>query len=356
MVDVILVAGGTGGHLFPAIATIEELITRDVSYKLITDNRCVPYLTDSNIDYQVFQLKSLKGSIFSKLKWCIHGLIVLFQLIRFYIKLKPRVIVGFGGYPSFLPLLAACILRVKIVIHEQNIFLGKANVFFQSYAQFLATSFNKTLNISSKYNDKIINTGNPVRKRFSDIVKKPEDFHIIDNFCILILGGSQGAQIFTKIMPQILAMVKNHGKIKIIQQARKEDIASLQEQYQKLGVEYYVADFFTNIVDLYNSAHLVIARAGASTISELITIRQPNILVPLPSSSQDHQKLAAEFMEANQASFCVLENNKIVQKIATHINAIMQDQIILIEQHNNLAALNSKNAAKNLSDLIMNTI
>ncbi len=356
MVDVILVAGGTGGHLFPAVATIEELITKNISYKLITDNRCVHYVADSNLDYQVFQLKSLSGSIFSKLKWCIHALIVLFRLICFYIHLKPKLIVGFGGYPSFLPLLAARILRIKVVIHEQNIFLGKANAFFQSYAKFLATSFNKTLNIASKYSNKIINTGNPVRKRFFDIAKKPEDFHVIENFCILILGGSQGAQIFTKIMPQILPLVKNYHKIKIIQQARKEDIASLQEQYQKIGVEYDVSDFFTNIVDLYSCAHLVIARAGASTISELITIKQPNILVPLPSSTQDHQKLAAEFMETNQASFCVLEQNNIVEKIAMHINAIMQDKAIMVKQHNNLSALNIKNAAENLSNLIINTI
>ncbi|MCF8463154.1 MAG: undecaprenyldiphospho-muramoylpentapeptide beta-N-acetylglucosaminyltransferase, partial [Rickettsiaceae bacterium] len=353
MVDIILAAGGTGGHLFPAIATMQKLQNRGLTIKLITDGRCLPYLkNDNNIDYQVFALKSLKGGVLYKLKWCLNSLIILFQLIFFYLQLKPRLVVGFGGYTSFLPLLAARILRIKVFIHEQNIFLGRANVFFLPYAKYLATSFQETTNIASKYKAKMVNTGNPVREKFDDIVKSAENFNNIDNFCILVIGGSQGASVFTRIMPKILALVKDLGKIKIIQQARKEDIASLQEQYKKLGIQYDIAEFFEDMVALYTSAHVVIARAGASTIAELVSIRQPNILVPLPSSTANHQRLQAEFMQKTGSSFCALEDLDIAEKISQHIKSMMQDSQILLKQHDNLSKLSQKNAAHSLSELI----
>ncbi|MFM7085132.1 MAG: undecaprenyldiphospho-muramoylpentapeptide beta-N-acetylglucosaminyltransferase [Hyphomicrobium sp.] len=333
---VMLAAGGTGGHLFPAFALAEELSRRGFIVDLVTDMRGdkygenFPARTTYKIPSATF--KSLSPIALIKTTYTLlRGFLVSIRLIR---KSRPAALIGFGGYPSFMPLLAARIFCVPTAIHEQNAVLGRANRILASYVDFIATSFEKTKLVDPALVSKVHFTGNPTR----DVVKKASHISYATYkqgqvFNLLVFGGSQGAKYFSDIVPEALKLLPENLKnnLKIIQQARPEDMGRLRDIYKKIKIVAEVDSFFNDLPEKIASSHLVIARSGASTVAELCVIGRPSILVPLPHSLDNDQLNNALRLAESGGAWCMEQKSLSSEKLSSEIEKLMQNGEILFK-------------------------
>ena len=337
---IVLLAGGTGGHVFPAIAISEELIRKKIDHVFLTDARCENIIKNHNVEYKVIQSSRFSKKlirfplIFFK---TFYGFI---QSFRFFVNKKPKCIIGFGGYTCFPSLIAAKLLRVPIFIHEQNAVMGKANRFYSKFATKIIIGFKKT-----KYcSDNAIYLGTPVRKDFKIKVKSFNS----DKIRILVLGGSQGAKVFSKILPKIISHLTEKTLINIflIQQSRKDDILALSKFYKKHNIKFLLKPFFNNIPEEMNKADIVISRCGASTLSEISVCSKPAILFPLPSAKDNHQyENSVAFSQDNRC--LIFEEDKInIEKITIAISEFITKPLKI----NKIKSID--NAAKKIIELL----
>ncbi|MCZ6901574.1 MAG: undecaprenyldiphospho-muramoylpentapeptide beta-N-acetylglucosaminyltransferase [Rickettsia endosymbiont of Ixodes persulcatus] len=354
MKKIILVAGGTGGHFFPAVALGEELIKHGYEVHFITDLRCKKYINqDIKVIFHILDLKR-SGNIFLFLP---RLSIAVLKVIRLLYNIKPSVIVGFGGYPAISSMFAAVFLRVPIIIHEQNFYLGKVNKFFASFAKKIAISYENVKNLPEFAKSKIVVTGGIVRKniRNLDSVAGPRNDKL---FTIFIFGGSQGAKLFSELIPasiKILIQKEPQLKLHIIQQAALDDQVKIKDIYSKLNITYELAEFFDNMALQYKEADLVISRAGASTIEELTYIGLPAIFIPLPSAADNHQYYNAKLLEDKKAGWYLEQNNISAGKLADKILDLISNPKILEDASQNLLK-RRKEGHKLLSNLIEEVI
>ena len=339
---IFVVGGGTGGHLFPAIAVGQELVRRGYGVHLITDDRCVKYLGERHHPFKIHIINSsgFKSGIVAKVASIFKVISSIIKTFILIYKEKPDLVMTFGGYAAFPPLLCAHILAIPTAIHEQNCFFGKVNKWFASRAVNILLTFEDTKNIPFGNDNKIIVSGNPVREEISSVTFK-KNFN--DNpFKLVILGGSQGAKVFSDLVPKAIeiAVQKHKGiDLEVIQQAKSEDIDEIKVIYETSGIKCYVSDFFYNIPEILSSAHLVIARSGASTIAELIVLNQPAFFVPYPFAAEKHQDFNAEVIEKNNGGWWVDQNIVTADIIANKIVETYEDRGILIKASKNLEKL-----------------
>ncbi|XVN43213.1 MAG: undecaprenyldiphospho-muramoylpentapeptide beta-N-acetylglucosaminyltransferase [Candidatus Rickettsia vulgarisii] len=357
MKNIIVTGGGTGGHLFPAIALGDELMSLNYETHLITDIRCAKYLTsDLRLIPHVINFRLLSNSLIGKLRLIISLICVTLKLMILLSRIKPAAIIGFGGYPTFPPLLAALFLRVPIIIYEQNAFIGKTNKFFLKYVKKIALAYSETKNIENIDGDKKVVIGNIVRESVKNLTIKNDFSH--QPFRIFIFGGSQGAKIFSSLIPEVikkLLLENSDIKIDITQQASLEDQANIAKIYDQLGISYKLADFFNDIDQQYANHELVISRAGAATISELSYIGLPAIFIPLPSAADNHQFYNAKALEDDGAGWCFEQKTISIEKLAGQILVLIKNRDILTQVSSNL--LKRKNdGSKILASLIKRMI
>ncbi len=337
MAKIIVNAGGTGGHLFPAIAAYEELTARGHELHLITDLRCQKYLPQSSeFSAYIVDCRISRAGIKAKLTSAVSILSAIAKALLLLRRLKPEVVVGFGGYPTFPVLLASIILRIPIVVHEQNCFLGKVNRFFAKFATKVALSYPETFNLEGIKTDKLVVTGDVVREKIKQLPQKKvlEGRKDKQELCIFIFGGSQAAKIFSSLVPEsfvLLLKMEPQIKLKIIQQAPPLDHAALAKIYDALNMPYELAEFFYNIAEQYSQADLVIARAGASTIAELTHIGLPAIFVPLPSAADNHQFYNAIALQQDKASWCYEQKDLTPEILAAKILELYKNKSLLDE-------------------------
>lgn len=345
MKKIILVGGGTGGHLFPAIGVAEKL-SENPKYKaiLITDERCRKYLkNDYNFEVKILNIKNYKKSFFGVLAFILNNFKIAHQIISIYLEEKPDLVIGFGSYVSFMPLAIAKIFGVKIILNEQNCFLGKVNKIFAKGAKFLTLSFEKTKNIPEKTNN-ISVIGNIVRKEFLGLnIKK--NFQKKDEFNILVLGGSQGAAILNELIPKTLKIIsekieninnsdnKDVKKIKInlVQQSSKQNIELLKKKFEEIEINdtkinFTCRDFFHDVLSEYKRADLIICRSGASTIAEIITTSLPAIMIPYRLAAENHQYYNAKVVEDTGGGWCFEEKKVSAGILADKILGLMQSR------------------------------
>ncbi|MGB3389156.1 MAG: undecaprenyldiphospho-muramoylpentapeptide beta-N-acetylglucosaminyltransferase [Pseudaminobacter sp.] len=291
---ILLAAGGTGGHLFPAEALAHELIDRGWEVHLATDDRAGRYA--GNFPAKVVHpIASATISSRNPLKlaasfWQIwRGFRQSSELIR---KLRPEVVVGFGGYPTLPPLYAATRRRVPAIIHEQNAVMGRANRALAARVNAIAGGF--LAEEAGSDGDKTIVTGNPVRPAVLEAANTPYSPSPPDEpFNLLVFGGSQGAKFFSDAVPPAIAALPLalRKRLNVTQQARANDVARVLAAYAEIGVEAQVLPFFTDMAERIAASHLVISRSGASTVSELAVIGRPAVFVPYPYAL-DHDQAA----------------------------------------------------------------
>jgi UDP-N-acetylglucosamine--N-acetylmuramyl-(pentapeptide) pyrophosphoryl-undecaprenol N-acetylglucosamine transferase len=294
-----LSAGGTGGHLFPAQALGEELVRRGHEIHLLTDERVREYGRDFPAA-GIHQIPSASLSFSSP--WLMPGRAL--RLARGFAKARgllkrmaPAAVAGFGGYPSFPPLLAAARLGIPSLIHEQNAVMGRANRFLSRFATRIASSFPDLHGLPAPAEGKVVLTGNPVRKIVLDRRGAPyRAAGAGEAFRLLVFGGSQGARFFSDFFPEVVRAIPDdvRASLYLTQQCRHEDLERVRAAYSGLGVAHDLQVFFADMPDRIANSHLVVCRAGASTVAELGVIGRPAVLVPLPHAIDNDQLRNAE--------------------------------------------------------------
>jgi UDP-N-acetylglucosamine--N-acetylmuramyl-(pentapeptide) pyrophosphoryl-undecaprenol N-acetylglucosamine transferase len=299
----VLAAGGTGGHRFPAEALAGELIARGRRVHLLTDARTDAFAGRVvGIDVHWVRTGRLGGGpirnayAFAELA---AGAVQARRLLR---RLSPAGVIGFGGYPSVPTMLAAAYLGLPTVIHEQNAVLGRANRLLAARMGQIATGFPAIKGLRPADRARAIYTGNPVRQAVLGAGEggyfPPRPGEPVE---LLVLGGSQGAHIFSELVPPALAALPAllRGALRVSQQARAEDLAAAARRYAEIGIAAELESFFSDVPHRLARAHLVICRAGASTVAELAAAGRPALLVPYPHAADDHQAANAQaFAEA----------------------------------------------------------
>jgi len=293
---VILAAGGTGGHMFPAEALARVLIAHGIRVALLTDQRGQAF-GENLPSVEIYRIRAsrLPRYALDRLRAVIEmglGGLEARKLLR---KLKPAAVVGFGGYPSIPTVFAASLAKIPIVLHEQNALLGRANRRLASRAQAIATSFAKVTHMPAAAHTVLV--GNPVRQGVLAVRDIAYAAPAIDGpLSVLITGGSQGARIFSEIVPPAMALLPSElrARLKVVQQCRPEDLDAVTAEYQAAGVDAELSAFFNDVPARLAACHLAITRSGASTVAELGVTGRPAILVPYPFATDDHQTSNAE--------------------------------------------------------------
>lgn len=329
---VVLAAGGTGGHMFPAEALAKALLARGIRVALLTDDRGQAF-GDTLTGVEVHRIRSsrLPRYALDRLRAVLEMGLGALEARKLLKGLGPSVVVGFGGYPSIPTVFAASLARIPIVLHEQNALLGRANRRLASRAQAIATSFAKVKYMPAAA--RTVLTGNPVRPGIQAVRGTPYAEPTADGpFRLLVTGGSQGATVLSEVVPEGLGLLPLNfrRRLQVTQQCRPEDIEEVRARYAALGIPADLATYLPDLPDRLAWSHLVIARAGASTIAELTVAGRPAILIPLPSATDDHQTAnARELHEAGgaraipQRSFTAVELAKQMQKLALEPGSLL---------------------------------
>ena len=307
----LIAAGGTGGHMFPAEALSRTLIARGWRVVLASDSRGDLYAQnfpcEERLSLEAATFK--KGDLIGAATAAFRIAAGVLQAMRVLDRLKPAVVVGFGGYPAFPALAAARLKGVPIIIHEQNAVLGRVNRAMAGGAAVVACAFPTLKRASDKVSRRLAVVGNPVR---SDIVAlQARDYAPPDpTIRLLVTGGSQGARLLSDVIPRAIAELPEEIRLllRVEQQTRPESMDAARQTYAEAGVESEIAPFFRNMAARLEKAHLVIGRAGASTISELAVAGLPSILVPLKIAMEDHQTWNAKLLEDAGAAYVIPED------------------------------------------------
>ncbi|WP_018688426.1 undecaprenyldiphospho-muramoylpentapeptide beta-N-acetylglucosaminyltransferase [Ahrensia kielensis] len=346
---ILLCAGGTGGHLFPAEALAHELHKRGWTIHLATDKRAQQYTANfPALQTHVIEAASPSGmnpiKIVKAVLVLMKGMRTSRQLIG---DLKPKAVIGFGGYPTVPPLMAAA-GKMPTMIHEQNAVAGRANKMLAKRVTMIAGGF---LKAEGAFADKIIETGNPVRPAVKEASAKAyAPIGKSGPINLVVFGGSQGAQFFSKTIPAALAKLPEglRARIHLTQQARPEDEDEARAAYAAIGVKAVVSSFFSDLPNSISNAHLVMARSGASTVSEVAAIGRPAIFVPYPHALDHDQAANAAALEAVGGAKVMRQSDLDADIIAAEFERLFQSP----DELTNMAAA-AKAAGKPQADILL---
>ena len=356
---VLLAAGGTGGHLFPAEALAKALQRRGVMVDLATDRRAAAYAGRFPArKVHVLPSDTLRGR--NPLRLALTLLVLGYGILRavfLLLRLRPAAVVGFGGYPTIPPLLAATWRRVPTVIHDSNAVIGRANRMLAPRVTAIATTFAGVLDGEPLLAAKATHTGNPVRPAVTQAAavsyKVPGPAGPLR---LLVFGGSQGARIMADIVPSALAQLDPvvRLELEIVQQAREEDIERVNAAYDSAGVVgAEVAPFFADLPARIAKAHLVVSRSGASTVAELAAIGRPAILVPLPHALDQDQLANANVLAKAGGAILLTQDAFTPDRLAREIGALAADPKRLGTMAAAARSVGRIDAADRLADLVL---
>ena len=352
----VLAAGGTGGHMVPAAALAAELAKRGHKGALVSDDRGVrfPGLFEG-IETHVLPAGRLGGGPLGYLRAAGRIMAGRSMALRLYKELRPAAVIGFGGYPALPSILAAFRAGVPTVIHEQNAVLGRVNRFVAGRVDAIATSYDAVERMKPRWSRKTHLIGNPVREAVLALRERP--YPILDEdgiFRVLVTGGSQGATVLSKVVPDGLALLPVHfrRRLQVTHQARIEDIDAVRAKYQAHGIPADVSTYITDMPEALAWAHIVIARAGASTIAELSAAGRPAILVPLPSATDDHQTANAREITNAGGARTIAQRAFTATELAKQIQKLGLDTQGLENAATRARSVGRPHAASDLADLV----
>lgn len=353
---VLLAAGGTGGHLFPAEALAAALARQGAQVALATDARAAKF-GDKFSQVYIVPSATLRGrdplSLARTAATLALGVTKAFVMLG---RVRPAVVVGFGGYPSVPPVLAATLRKIPTIIHEQNAVMGRANRFLSSRVTAIATGFSGVTAGDAALAAKTTHVGNPVRPAVIAAATTPYDAPKSDgSVCLLVFGGSQGARIMADIVPPAVARLDEHLKmrLKIVQQTREEDLPRVREAYAKAGVKADLAPFFNDLPARMAGAHLVISRSGASTVAELAAIGRPSILVPLPHALDQDQAANAAVLEKAGGAIRLLQADFTPDRLASDLADLAGEPERLANMAKSAKSAGTLDAACHLAELVL---
>ncbi len=344
MKRIVLATGGTGGHVFPAQSVGAALMQRGDQVFYITDHRGSRFFHEEDQPLHVMHIRRLPG-ILGTMRFAYTLGHEIFQCYLILRHLKPNLVMGFGSYASVAPIVAAQLLKIPTILHEQNAVLGRANRYLSKFASRVACSFEKTAVASS---GNVVWTGNPLRSSFfhsapyESLPKAP--------FTIVVVGGSQGSRIFSEVIPKAVMQLPEELQANLIihQHVRPEDNDNVKKIYEEFKGQVIIKDFFHNISELYNQAHLVISRSGASTVSELCIMGRPSILVPYGASLDGDQLYNASYLADRQACIMMREYEFTARNLKKVLDDLIADPLLLAKLAKNIRHLAVPDAIKRL--------
>ncbi len=354
---ILLAAGGTGGHLFPAEALGVVLMKRGHRVRLVTDSRALRYGGLFSIDMlDVVPSATVRG----RTPWSLArtalvlaaGTGAALNLMR---RLKPAAVVGFGGYPTLPPLIAAKMFGIPTLIHDANAVMGRANRFLSTRVSAIATSLPGVLDRDPELSGKATTTGTPMRPAILGAAAVPYAAPAPGGALrLLVVGGSQGARVMADIVPPAIERLKPelHRRLVLTQQVRDEDMARVRATYERLGIVAELAPFFGDLPARLASSHLVISRSGAGTVAELGAIGRPSILVPLPGAlDQDQFANAGVLLQAGGA-LRIVQDEFTPDRLAAEIAALAAEPERLAAMARAARSVGRLDAADRLADLV----
>ena len=355
---VLLAAGGTGGHLFPAEALAEALSRRGIAVALATDHRAERYgKTFPARDTHLITSATVRGrNPLSLARTAAMLGIGTMQGLRLLARMRPSAVGGFGGYPTIPPVLAATLRKIPTVIHEQNAVMGRANRFLASRVNAIATSFAGVLDREEKLDAKATRTGNPVRPAVIAAAATPYAApQATGPLRLLVFGGSQGARIMADIVPLAVERLGRdmQARLAVVQQAREEDLARVTDTYARAKVAAEVAPFFADLPARIASSHIVVARSGASTVAELAAIGRPAILVPLPHALDQDQSANAGVLERAGGAMRLRQDDFTPDRLAAEISTLASTPQKLVAMAAAAGSQGAIDAAERLADLVL---
>lgn len=353
---VLLAAGGTGGHLFPAESLAVVLEKRGVTVDLATDTRAAHFKFPAR-DVHLIPSATVRGrdpiALARTAALLALGTVKAWQIIG---RIRPAAVVGFGGYPTVPPLWAASLRGVPTVLHEQNGVMGRANRLLAPRVTAIATGFRVLTHADARAQAKMTFTGNPVRPLVIEAAKVPYHPPGPDGTIrLLVFGGSQGARVMSEIVPAAVALLDAgiRARLHIVQQARPEDIDAVSARYATLGVAVSCAAFFADLPVRMAAAHLVVARSGASTVAELSAIGRPAILVPLPGAIDQDQFANAGVLHDAGAAVRISQSDFTPDRLAAEIARLAKDSGALARMAAAAKSAGTTDAAERLADLVL---
>jgi len=351
---VVVAAGGTGGHLFPAEALSIALAKRGIAVDLATDERATRYggafpaRATHVVPSDTFRGRNPVAVTRTTLVLA-KGVLAGLGLLR---DLRPAAVIGFGGYPTIPPLLAAWLSRIPTLIHEQNAVLGRANRMLSSRVRTIATSFPGLLDHDARLAAKAVHTGNPVRPMVVEAAAMPYP-DAATAFRVLAFGGSQGARVMADIVPAAVELAPMAVRLHVTQQAREEDLERVRAAYARIGVPAEVEAFFADLPRRMAASHLVVSRSGASTVAELAAIGRPAILVPLPHALDQDQRANADILQKAHAAIMFDQSRFTPDRLAAEIARLAAEPDKLATMAAAARGQGILDAADRLADLVV---
>lgn len=354
---VVIAAGGTGGHFYPAEALAAELLARGERVVLLTDARSGGLASPvfAKAERHVVSGAGLSGR---GVKRAVQGALALARGVgeawRLLRHIRPGVVVAFGGYPAVPPVLAAWLLigaRPRVILHEQNAVLGRANRFLSRFADVLALNFANTKAVPRGIAVRV--TGNPVRPAIAALhgqgFAPPRE-----QVELLVLGGSLGAKLFGTLVPEALALLPENLRLRlnVTQQCRTEERERARQIFKSAGIAAELSPFFTDVAALLAKAHLVVARAGASSVAEIAVAGRPALFIPLPTAIDDHQRANADALAENGAALRLDQAGLTPAILAEKIETLLMDTLVLQKMADASAAQGRADAAAVLAGLV----
>lgn len=352
---VVIAAGGTGGHMFPALALARELRERGRTVALVTDQRGARFLK-ADLPFHLVAAGSPTGSLGRRVLGLARLAAGLVQSLLLFRRLQPSVAACFGGYACVPPALAAAAAGRPLLLHEQNAVLGKANRLVARFAARVALSFADTAHAERAAAATV--TGNPVRPEFG-VQPAPYAAPEPDGpLQLLVLGGSQGARALSDLLPAAVALLPDplRRRLRLCQQCRAEDLDRVRAAYADLSIICELATFFADVPQRMATAHLIVSRAGASTVAEILTVARPALLIPYAHAADDHQRANAARLAAAGAAEILAEKGLSAALLAERLQACLGDAARLAQMAERARDLARPDAAQRLADLVLQLV
>ncbi|MCB1680716.1 MAG: undecaprenyldiphospho-muramoylpentapeptide beta-N-acetylglucosaminyltransferase [Rhodospirillales bacterium] len=358
---ILISSGGTGGHMTPAAALAHDLSDRGNRLELVTDERGKKFagMFPKDIPVHVIRAGTIGRGPAGKLKGAGNLAVGLLQAWNLVSRLEPDLVIGFGGYPSFPGVIAAQYQKIPTIIHEQNAIIGKANCYLARGAERIALSFPEMRGLEKAERMRSVITGNPVRAEIAALHKqpypKPEPEGPVN---LLVMGGSLGAAVFSKVMPQTLAQlpVEYKKRLSVVQQCRAEDLEMARKAYEEAGIKADLAAFYDDMADRLAAAHLVICRSGASTVAEVTSAGRPAIFVPYPHHKDQQQKRNADHVADGGGAWLMTEEGFTPEALLARITTFLQNPEVLRGAAEKCRAFGKPDAAHKLGNLVKSVV
>lgn len=350
---ILLAAGGTGGHLYPAEALAQELLARGHEVVIVTDKRGSAFQKlGDRVRIDCVRAATFKPGLVKKIRAAADIALGILQAARLLKNYRPAIVVGFGGYPSFPAVFAAQRLGYATLLHEQNAVLGKANRWLAAAARTLAVSLPDTQGIAEAWRGKVAVTGNPVRPGVCAVRDKayPAFMGVLD---VLITGGSQGARVFSEVVPAAVGLLPADVRhmLHIVHQCREEDADAAAAKYRAAGVGAEIKPFFHDMPERLAACHLFIGRSGASTVAEIAVAGRPAIFAPLRHADL-HQFLNAGVIVGRGGGWILPPEDFTPQNLAQRLEELAKSPAVLENAAKAARACGQPEAVRKLADLV----